>query len=391
MVTYIHRTRFMAKILFISGIEIFPPLSGGQLRSSNLTNELSKNHEVEIYSFTGRKQDYLNFKKSSTSVINQNLKEYTNRHPFWGVIQFIFYQIKLPPIWLTFILSFYLPKDLKNKLKNADTIILDFPFLYPIFKYRTKARKIINTHNAEYQLYQNNILVKLVKNIEEKSFRIADKVIFCSENDMQKFNIESLQHKSLIIPNGIDLIKYQAKDESKNNQLKKELAIDNQHTIFIFTGSKYYPNQIAVEKLKEFAKENENYLLKNNIIILIVGSVGDEFKNEKTIKITGKVDSIIPYLQISHFALNNIEIGSGTNVKMFEYIATELVILSTEFGTRGFQLVSDTDYIKFDQNYLTTFQQAISLNSDEKKAITKSAFNKNEHLLSMTKYLKDIT
>lgn len=258
----------MAKILFISGIEIFPPLSGGQLRSSNLTNELSKNHEVEIYSFTGRKQDYLNFKKSSTSVINQNLKEYTNRHPFWGVIQFIFYQIKLPPIWLTFILSFYLPKDLKNKLKNADTIILDFPFLYPIFKYRTKARKIINTHNAEYQLYQNNILVKLVKNIEEKSFRIADKVIFCSENDMQKFNIESLQHKSLIIPNGIDLIKYQAKDESKNNQLKKELAIDN-HGI-IYRLRKFHKN--GIQKYYQFNVYKEN---ANEEAILIEKNIGN--------------------------------------------------------------------------------------------------------------------
>jgi hypothetical protein len=80
----------MKKIILISGIQIFPPESGGQLRSANICRSLVKlGFQVEIYSFTGRKKDYKEFRSSSEEKIQENLVEFTNRNIFYGLIQFL--------------------------------------------------------------------------------------------------------------------------------------------------------------------------------------------------------------------------------------------------------------------------------------------------------------
>lgn len=380
----------MAKVLFISGIEIFPPQSGGQLRSSNLAMAISKNHSVNIYSLTGRKSDYLKLKASGKSQITENLSEYTNRNPLYGMLQFISYQLKLPPFWLTILLLIYLPKDLNKQLNEAEIIILDFPFLYPIFKKAIKAKKILNTHNAEFNLYQNSTLKKLVKKIETNAFSISDKIFFCSEIDQKQFAESLYENKSMIVPNGIDLNQYTKIDYELNSKIKNELKIKENSHVFIFTGSRYKPNFDAFKRLLEFTNSEKEFLEKNNIVILIVGSVSDQLINDKHLKITGRVESIIPYLQISDFALNNIDSGSGTNVKMFEYIASNLTILSTEFGTRGFSLVANVDYINIDQGLKIAFQNAVNLTKEDKDKLNKSAFIKNQNILKMDNHLKDI-
>lgn len=380
----------MAKILFISGIEVFPPLSGGQLRSSNLAKAIAKNNNVTIYSLTGRKKDYLKFRKSSEIKIENNLTEYTNRNPIWGFIQFIFYQLKLPPIWITFLSNYYLPKKLKKLIDVNEIIILDFPFLHPIFNKYPNKIKILNTHNAEFNLYSNKILSQLVKNIEINSMKETDKIIFCSDNDQKHFPQLITEKKSIIIPNGIDIEIYQKRDEVKNNQLKKQLKIQEEDHVFIFTGSKYGPNIEAVKKLKQFTQENESFLTQNKIKILIVGSVGDEPLTTNSLIITGRVDSVVPYLQISHYALNNIETGSGTNVKMFEYIAANLILVSSNFGARGFNLLKNEDYIDIEDNYLRAFTSSINMSRTQKQNMLLSAFNKNKTLLSMENHVKEL-
>ena len=97
----------MKKIVIVSSIQIFPALSGGQLRTANLALALADlGYEVCIYSLTGRKNDYVTFKKSSTEIISSQISEFVNRSLFFGLIQKIFYICKFPPIWIYWILKF---------------------------------------------------------------------------------------------------------------------------------------------------------------------------------------------------------------------------------------------------------------------------------------------
>ena len=59
---------------------------------------------------------------------------------------------------------------------------------------------------------------------------------------------------------------------------------------------------------------------------------------------TGPVPEVLPYFAAADAGLNPITRGSGSNVKLFEYLAARLPVISTLFGVRGTNLVPDADF-----------------------------------------------
>jgi glycosyltransferase involved in cell wall biosynthesis len=51
----------------------------------------------------------------------------------------------------------------------------------------------------------------------------------------------------------------------------------------------------------------------------------------------GFVDDLRPFLAASDIALNPMLSGGGSNIKMFDYLAAGLPVLSTPFGARGLE------------------------------------------------------
>lgn len=383
----------MKKILFISGIQLFPPLSGGQLRSSNLCRALAQlGFQVEIYSFTGRKKDYLRLKKSSYKKIDTNLAEFTNRNFLLGCIQFLFYQFNWPPLWLTWFTSCYIPRTLKLKIKECDTIVLDFPYLYPITKYTDKTVRL-NTHNAEFELFSDRpALSRFVRHIELKSFQIVSSVFFCNLQDQQKFknHYPQINQKSFLLPNGIDLSLFQFEEKARN-EIRTQLQIAPYKKVFLFTGSQYHPNREAFDFLELWCKTHRQELQENHIVILVVGTVSQIPKDEPHFKVIGKVDAILPYFWASDYGINPITIGSGTNVKMIEFLASKLPILTTPFGARGLKLIDNQSCYYFErEQLLTVIKLASAQNINAKQLMVKMALEDNLDSIDMTKAMNSL-
>jgi len=381
----------MKKVLIISGLQIFPPESGGQLRTANLASSLGQlGYQVEIYSFTGRKKDYLERMKSSEFIISKNILEYTNRLPLLGVLQWFCYKIKWPPIWLTLLTQFILPKKLKEMSKGSDRIIIDFPFLYPLKK-KLGSRIILNTHNAEFNLYKDRpILSSIVKKLEIQAFSKVEKILFCHENDLNAFQLESIKEKSFILTNGLDLSRFVTNNEDRSN-IRRSLRIKDDQFLFLFTGSQYAPNVEAYLFLKKFEEKERTELHKNKICLVIVGTVAQEKVDLDTFKVLGRVESVMPYFSATDYCLNPCRSGSGTNVKMFEYLAAKKLILSTDFGKRGLQLEDQIDCLVFSEdNFLNALKKAINLKNEEKGKMEERAFSRNIDLLDMKQQLKNL-
>ena len=71
-----------------------------------------------------------------------------------------------------------------------------------------------------------------------------------------------------------------------------------------------------------------------------MGSVGDAFADlqRKNVHFTGFVEDLTPFYRHCDLALNPITDGGGSNVKVPEYFAHGLPVLTTPFGARGFSL-----------------------------------------------------
>src|SRR5262249_54841599 len=67
---------------------------------------------------------------------------------------------------------------------------------------------------------------------------------------------------------------------------------------------------------------------------------------------TGPVERVEPYFAAADAALNPLASGAGTNVKMGEFLAARLPILSTRFGARGFALADGETALLFEREGL---------------------------------------
>ena len=103
-----------------------------------------------------------------------------------------------------------------------------------------------------------------------------------------------------------------------------------------------------------FAVEHARWLAEQHIYFLILGSVAPRPERSGALIVTGRVPDVVPYFAASDVGLNPITRGAGANVKLFEYIASGLPVISTSFGVRGTSLVMHQDYVHFEADDLLT-------------------------------------
>src|SRR5262245_2406299 len=278
-----------ARVLLVSGLQVHPTLSGGQLRTYALASALARRgNEVFVYSFVGRKNDYLARKPSGTQLWPSGVKEYVNRSALGFLAGYGSYALGLPPIWLSAFLRCVcklgflplLPRLLREKLAWCDTVIADFPFLYPAFgaKQGRGCLRVLNLHNVEHRFYDGasrsraRLVRAAVRHIEHAAVSSADVVVTCSEDDRQYFEANAEIASSLLVPNGIDPERFRVPPATRA-RMRAALAIPDDVKVFLFTASKWGPNQEAFDFLLEFAKTHELGLVEHGIHLLVVGNV----------------------------------------------------------------------------------------------------------------------
>jgi len=335
------------RVLLVSGLQVYPTLSGGQLRTFALANALARRgNDVFVYSFVGRKKDYLARKPSGVQLWPGGVNEHVNRSVLMFLAGYGSYALRLPPFWLSAFLHGagrvvplpVLPRLLREKLAWCDTVIADFPYLYPVFAANENGRRlcVLNLHNVEHHFYDGAVRTA-VRHIEHAAARRADVVVTCSEADQQYFETNVAVRRSLVVRNGIDPERFDFAPETRP-RMRAELKIPDAVKLFLFTASKWGPNQEAFEFLLAFAKTHERRLVEHGIHLLIVGNAVAAPLRLPALTATGKVDVVEPYFAAADAAINPLTTGGGTNVKMGEFIAARLPILVSAFGARGYRI-----------------------------------------------------
>jgi len=161
--------------------------------------------------------------------------------------------------------------------------------------------------------------------------------ICTSERDAQiyrdRFDITS---PLIVAPNGTS--KENIRDRTPNSQaarsLRETYGLETETTVAMFVGSDYGPNVCAAEHVLDIAAELQDR--QPNLEFLIVGTVGNVIDTTlSNVTITGFVDEFEAHFDIADVALNPMTTGAGTNIKLFDYFARGLPVVSTPFGVRG--------------------------------------------------------
>jgi glycosyltransferase involved in cell wall biosynthesis len=391
------------RVLFLSGLQIHPPLSGGNLRSHALASALA-NHglDVFVYSMVGRKKDYLARRPSSVERWPAGLDEYVDRGPLGFLAQFGSYFVGLPPVWLTAYLraacssprEVLLPRLLRERLGWCDTVVADFPFVHPAFA-APAARgrlRVVSTHNIEHHLYddrtrwQNRWSRDAVRRIELAAAEAADVLVACCEGDESFFSAHASVRRSVLVPNGIDLRRFEGL-AAQRAAGRATLGLPEDVKVFLFTASKFGPNREAFDFLQGFARQNRAMLEERRIHLVVVGNVVTEPVRLPAFTATGKVDVVEPYFAAADAALNPIATGAGTNVKMCEFMAARLPIVTTPFGARGFRIDDGRTGFLFERDVLAPTLSKVGHLLDEDPGrlarIADEAYRLNERAIDM--------
>jgi glycosyltransferase involved in cell wall biosynthesis/GT2 family glycosyltransferase len=231
---------------------------------------------------------------------------------------------------------------------RADVVVCSHPWVYPLVCEVLNERKrlvVYDAHNVEsvlrYKLL-NDIsiggqLVRHAAACERDLCRRADLVLACSHQDRELFHrlYEVPFAKCLVMPNGT----FTRRSSGPNRQVAKRELGFGVGPVAVFVGSRYPPNEAAASFIcSQLAPALPD------VTFVICGGVGSAIepatlaaRGISNLRITGVLgDSALrTYLAAADLAINPMFSGQGTNIKMFDFMAAELPVVTTPVGARG--------------------------------------------------------
>ncbi len=234
-------------------------------------------------------------------------------------------------------------RTIRREIATASSVMLSHPYLEPLTRRLRGLPLFYDSHNTENALkealLEDGILarriVAIVANAERRATRRA-RAIFCvsEENRRDLLRLEpSMEDRALLCPNGVDTAAIAALDPPAKLALRRKAGMSRE-IVAIFVGSQYLPNVAAARLIiDELAPEFPR------VLFAIVGSVCQRLGSDlpENVLAFGAVPASVKrdLLQLSDIALNPVETGSGSSLKLFEYLAAGLPTITTHTGARG--------------------------------------------------------
>jgi len=246
-------------------------------------------------------------------------------------------------------------RAISQSTRTADAVICSHPYGYPTVREAGWQGKLVyEAHNVERDLKQGIYAgqpwpIGEIETLERNCARAASHITACSESERDRlialYGLTAQQ--CAVIPNGIalDLVPYTS--PSARASVQKRLGL--RKPVALFMGSAHQPNVEAAELILEAAAACPT------IDFALMGSVCHQLdrsrlsKNTRLLGVVGDTEKSL-WLKVASVGLNPIISGAGTNLKLAEYAAAGLPIISTQFGARGGVLLPEIHLIAHDQH-----------------------------------------
>jgi glycosyltransferase involved in cell wall biosynthesis len=325
-----------------------PPSSGGELRYYHVYKQLGRHYEIAMVSPTHP------FVPPETVVIGDGVVEHrvpkSWRHVF---LQRLFDRVAGFPECSAVVVSLAAYAErryraiVRELCARADIVVHEFPFLVPHARKREGQLLVYDAHNVEFDLQRGmltgplgRLLSRHVKRLEALICRDADVVFATSADDrrrlMELYRVPA--EKIFVAPNGVDVAAVTAASDAEREEARRGLGLDGR-PLLLFVGSLHPPNLEAVEALIAHLAPR-----LPDAVVVIAGSVTEAMGPGRVPpnvvclgRFTQRAKALL--LRAADVALNPMRSGSGTNLKMLEYLAAGLPVVTTPVGARGLDVV----------------------------------------------------
>ena len=335
------------KIVVTTTYQVFPPTGGGQKRIYHLYKEWARKADVVLVTLSANQRTRR--ATISSGFVEVAVERSEKQNVQIGELQSLLMVSAVEDIAAIdgYRLNPNFLSVLSQECKNTDLVISSHPYLYRAIRDVYQGRLWYEAHNVEYDMKAAILpesppregYLERVKKVEAECCLDAELILSVSEEDKARLiEVYGLQDgKILILPNGMDFRTASsnrlAKDEKR--RLKERLGF-GRSPVALFVGSYHGPNIEALKAIKEIASQSPQFLF------FIVGSVCDHEEVRRmpeNVKPLGVLDedekNVV--LNASDMALNPVLAGSGSNLKLLEYIAYGIPVITTPHGARGYR------------------------------------------------------
>lgn len=211
------------------------------------------------------------------------------------------------------------------------------------------ARVLLNKHNAAYEILESFLrersmpaflgdrATRNLYSFEQRSIAAADVTVFQSEDDEAQFDTGA-DTETFVIPNGCDF--EWIEDGGDPDAVARQCGVSPDAFTCVFLGSyDYAPNRRAASLIDE-----EIAPALPDVTFLLVGRNPPATTADNVVA-PGYLDDLPGALSLADVALCPLFSGSGTKLKMLDYFAAGLPVVTTSVGVQGLDVADEREVL----------------------------------------------
>jgi glycosyltransferase involved in cell wall biosynthesis len=335
------------RILWVKAGKLLPVDTGGKIRSFNLLKHLAARNQTTLLSYYDgpRDSDYekrIVAELPGAVAINTGKGDSTTAQ----AVNYLQHLLSTAPYAVT---KFTSPvvQDLLSEWDSEgrfDVAVCDFLSASLNFPRAPQTPAVLFQHNVESALWQRQAKheASLVKRLvfkleaikmtryERSTVRKFQRVIAVSDHDRDQMSEMTDRERISVVPTGVDLKEYSAVAAETG------FRADNQNVLFLGSmdweanvdGVDYFCRGIW-PRVQAVFPNAKFYVVGRNPHPRVARWASD------SVEITGRVDSVLPYLAQAAVFVVPLRIGGGTRLKIYEAMAAGKAVVSTTVGAEG--------------------------------------------------------
>lgn len=334
----------MKKILISTVHPLYPISHGGIVRVIEEAKFLSKSgFEVHLIGTRTKKRDLEKVEKITGA------KAYTFKSITYltaGILS------KLGLFIYGWIYNPLIGRDIRKLVREIRPDIIQSEFIHAAHQMSKVSKEfeipfVVSEHNVEHVRLpvERKVSGEKMKLIERDICNSADYIITVSETDKQELMRIGVSSPIKVAPNGVDYSRYQVKNEVRD-RMRQKYGIRKDDTVLVFHGTlKYPPNMTSNKLLKDyiFPKINKKH---KNLKLLLIGQGRSLDISEKIIELPEiPFDEFPMHLSMGDIGVVPLTAGSGTRLKIIEYLAMGIPVVSTKVGAEGLPMRDGEDIL----------------------------------------------
>jgi len=367
-------------VLQVNPTNVYPPSDGGQHRSHGLVSAFP-DHGDSVYRYCqgGHLENYLSGDLSTTVQITDEYTEFQHLHPVFDLMRSpeLF---GLPNVFLGWGLRMLKSNPIINRIDWADVILVELPWQMPAVAALAGTTPVVySSHNVELERFESESASvveqwfrKRVETLERAALETASLVVCTSNRDVEGFRRRfEVDFDSFVAPNGVSMPDVDVTDGGEPAATVRDRHGIEPGTVALFVGTDYGPNREAARSVLRMADQAARQGL--DIHFLVVGSVCQSLSGgQNNVTLAGFVEDLEPYFGAADIGLNPIRSGSGTNIKLLEYLAAGLPVVTTSFGARGFEISHDDEALVVPDAEFLDAVRSLSRDPDRRNKLAKA-------------------